>query len=247
MTLEQRLSETLHEVDRFDPSPDLFARVSSSLEEDAAHRRRVLHGWLASLASFAVVVVYLGLFVSRDSSGSLVVPHWAIELLQSILLIAIVILLAPLIRRFGGLYVADVFRLDAVTGSRFLRLLDTAYYLVFAGAILMGVTMVGLEYPVRLGRGLEQTFGRIAVVLGLMGVFHAVNLLVMPLIGLVFSSTVRRAARARAGAAAPPLSDAAARVDRIITRIVWALATTVAIAAVLAIGIVFGIGVARDL
>ena len=40
MTLEQVLSATLHSADDYDPSPDLFAKVQRSIDEDRAHRRR---------------------------------------------------------------------------------------------------------------------------------------------------------------------------------------------------------------
>ena len=41
MTVEQRLRDALHRADGYAPSPDLFARVQRSIEEDRAHRRRM--------------------------------------------------------------------------------------------------------------------------------------------------------------------------------------------------------------
>ncbi|MBI2237588.1 MAG: hypothetical protein HYU54_03565, partial [Actinobacteria bacterium] len=41
MSLEERLREVLRRTDEYEPSPDLFARVRRSIEEDAAHRRRI--------------------------------------------------------------------------------------------------------------------------------------------------------------------------------------------------------------
>lgn len=242
MTLEQRLAEALREVDAYEPSPDLFVRVERSLDEDHAHRRRVGVAWLSAMASLSAIVVYLGLLASRSDSGQLVIPIWAMALIENVILAALVFLLAPVIRRFGGFYVADVFHLDPETGIRFLRLLDLAYYLVFGGVILIGMSIGGLDGSEDLGTSLQSAAGRIAVLLLLIGGLHALNLLAMPFVGLVFSSTVRRAARARAGAAAPAESAAAARVDRIAATIVWVLAALVAIGALIGTGIVIGAG-----
>lgn len=220
MTLEQRLSEALHEVDGFEPSPDLFARVNRSLDEDAIHRRRVHITWLATAASLAAVIVYLGLLVTRTPTGLLVVPRWALELLETIVLVVLVFVLAPVIRRFGRFYVADVFRLDPGTGERFMRLLEIAYYLVFFGAILEGVNLVRLERQVPIGPAAESTLESIAAVLLVIGLFHAATLLGLPVVGLVFSSIVRRSERRRAGVAAPDVSPRALQADRIASWIV---------------------------
>ncbi|MGH8873267.1 MAG: hypothetical protein ACRDWS_14995 [Acidimicrobiia bacterium] len=245
MTLEQRLSETLHEVDSFEPSPDLYARVSRSLDEDRARRRRATLVWLASLASAAIVMVCLGLLVFRDRGGFLVVPRWGVELLETVVLVTIVLLLAPLIRRFGGFYVSEVFRLDPPVGDRFLRLLDIAYYLVFSGRILSDADLTGLGGAVRLGVELEAALDRIAWVLTMMGALHAGTLLALPVVGLVFSSVVRRARRLQAGALAPDVSPQALQADRLASWIVWALAALVVVGALLTIGVVIGVGLDR--
>jgi hypothetical protein len=215
MTLEQRLTEALHEVDGFEPSPDLFARVARSLDEDQIHRRRIRTAWLASLASFAAVVVYLGLLVTRTSTGALVVPRWVVELLEVVILVTLVLLLAPLISRFGRFYVADVFRLDPLTGERFMSLFEIAYYLVFFGFIIQDPDLTRLGGMVQLGPGLEETFETVAVMLLLLGLIHAATLFGLPLVGLVFSSVVRRAERHHAGADAPPVSGNAVQADRV--------------------------------
>jgi len=220
MTLEQQLSEALHEVDGFEPSPDLFARVTRSLDEDQVHRRRIRGAWLASLASFAAVVVYLGLTVTRTSSGALVVPRWVLESLEAAVLVTLALLLAPLISRFGKSYVSDVFRLDPGTGERFMSLLEIAYYLVFFGGILRGTNLTRLRGMVQLGPGLEEIFETVAVMLLFLGLIHAATLFGLPLVGLVFSSLVRRAERSHAGPGAPPVSENAVRADRVAAWIV---------------------------
>jgi hypothetical protein len=245
MTLEQRLSDALHEVDSFDPSPDLFARVARSVEEDAAHRRRAQVAWLAAVGSLAAVVVYLGLMVTRSRAGSLIVPGWALELLEKMVSVGLVFLLAPVIRRFGGQYVSDVFRLDPATGTRFMRLLDIAYYLILLGFIIANAEVTPLGRPTLLRSGLESVLDGLASLLLLVGALHAANLMVLPVVGLVFSSAVRRAARHRAGIAAPPVSPKAVQADRVSSWIVW-LSTVLLFAAVLlTIGIVIGTGLGR--
>ncbi len=245
MTLEQRLSAALHEVDGFEASPDLFARVRRSLEEDAAHRRRLGIAWFAAVASVAAVIVYLGLLITRSPAGILVIPMWAVELLETTVMVALVLVLAPIIRRFGGIYVSDVFRLDPGAGTRFLQLLDIAYYLVFFAVILLGVSLIRLDGIAPAGAALDQSFLRVGVLLLVMGLFHAATLFGLPVIGLVFSSTVRRVERHRAGAAAPEVSSRALQADRLASWIVWLTAGLMLVGALVGVGIVIGVGVAR--
>jgi hypothetical protein len=244
MTLEQRLSEVLHKVDDFEPSPDLFARVNRSLEEDQAHRRRAVVAWLSIVASVAAIIVYLGLFTSRSPDGFLVIRVWVVELLETVVLVAIVLVLAPVIRRFGGLYVADVFRLDPGTGDRFLRLLDIAYYLVFFGGILEGVSLRDLDLLARVGPELESALERLGAILLVMGLFHAATLLALPVVGLVFSSNVRRVERLQAGEGAGVASARATQADRIAARIVWGLAALLVVGALVGVGTMVGLGLA---
>jgi len=234
MTLEQRLTEALHEVDGFEPSPDLFSRVTRSLDEDQVHRRRIRTAWLASLASFAAVVVFLGLLATRTSTGALIVPRWVLELLEGAVLVTLALLLAPLISRFGKFYVADVFRLDPVTGDRFIRLLEIAYYLVFFGRILQGANLSRLLGMVQLGPGLEALFETVAVMLLFLGLIHATTLFGLPLVGLVFSSVVRRAERHHAGVDAPPVSEKAVQADRVAA---WVVRVVIGL---LLVGALFG-------
>lgn len=243
MTLEQRLSAALHEVDGFEPSPDLYARVRRSLEEDAAHRRRMGIIWFAAVASVAAVIIYLGLLITRSPAGILVIPMWAVELLETMVLVALVLMLAPIIRRFGGIYVSDVFRLDPGAGIKFLQLLDIAYYLVFSGVILRGVSLMRLDRMVPAGAALDESLVRFGVLLLIMGLFHAATLFGLPVIGLVFSSTVRRVERRRAGAAAPEVSSRALQADGVASWIVWVAAGLILAGALVAVGVGIGGGV----
>ena len=64
MTFEQLVGDALRAADDFDPSPDLFAKVQRSIDEDAAHRRRVRRAVAWATASVVAAVVYLLVTVS---------------------------------------------------------------------------------------------------------------------------------------------------------------------------------------
>ena len=79
MSLERLLTETLHEADAYEPSPDLFARVERSLEEDAAHRRRVRIGVASVIGGLVGAAAFLIATSSPGPFGSPAVPAWALE------------------------------------------------------------------------------------------------------------------------------------------------------------------------
>ncbi len=242
--IEERLTETLRQADGYLPSPDLFGRVRRSIDEDLAHRRRTRRVLASVALAVAGGVGALALFVSVDGSGGLVVRRWVIELWESAVLVGLTVALGPAIRRFGRTYAAGVFRLEKASGWRFLRLLDIAYYLVFAGIILVGVDgSSALGAQVELSSALEGTATRIAFLLAVMGGLHALTLLVLPAVGLIFSSSVRRALRAEAGADAPALSAAAEQADRVARSIVWIAAAGVIVVLLVAVGLAVGVNI----
>lgn len=213
MNLEQRLVDALHQADDFQPSPDLFARLGRSLEEDRASRRRRLTV-VAGAVSLALAVGWW-LAVSTDRSGSdLTIDGWRLVAVYLVLATTAVVALGPHIRRFGSAFIADVFHLSPPTGVRFLAVLDIAYYLGFSGLILVDADVWVLDRPVTLLFGLEDVAFRLALLLGVMGTLHALNIAVLPALGIVFNSIVRLDRRRRLGALAPPESSRARRVDR---------------------------------
>ena len=77
------------------------------------------------------------------------------------------------------------------TGTRLLGLLDLAYFLVFAGYILVTSR---LEEPIAylavdIGDQLEDALFRVAGLLLAMGLLHALTLVALPVVALVFNST----------------------------------------------------------
>jgi hypothetical protein len=111
---------------------------------------------------------------------------WRIlELITTAILVTIVIVLGPFIKRFGKSYAAEVFRANPGTGKGFIVLMDFAYYLVFGAYVLF--TLV-LNRPDAWGDAanaaqLKVETTKVAGILLLMGVLHGVNLLLLPIIG----------------------------------------------------------------
>lgn len=232
MTIEERLTDALHEADRFEPSPDLFARVGRSITEDLAHRRRMVRNYLSILVGLLLITGYFALVVSSGTTGETTIAAWEIRLFQLAVLGVLVIVLGPNIRRFARSYVADIFHLSPETGDRFLAVLDVAYYLVFAGLILVDADFGPLETEVALGAALNESAVAFGFLLLVMGLLHAMNIMAMPFLGLVFNSMTRLALRREAGAAAPPETLRARSADRnarafVIALVVAALALAV--------------------
>jgi hypothetical protein len=214
MTIERRLIDALHQLDAFDPSPDLFARVERSLAEDRAFRRRRIFIALSVVAGVAGIVAWLTYSTKRGLAGNLFIEGWRLSLAYLALAGTTVITLAPHIRRFGRSFIDDVFHLSPETGGRFLTVLDIAYYTAFLGLILVDADAWGLGERLLLLPALEEFVFRYALALAVMGVLHAVNIAFLPVLGLIYNSIVRIDLRRRAGDQAPPESMRAQTADR---------------------------------
>lgn len=108
---------------------------------------------------------------------------WVIELIVDLLLVGIVVILGPLIRRFGRAYAGDVFRANPRTGKSYLVLMDVAYYLIFTAYILFTVSFVPDASWDSVGAQLQDQVVRVAGMLLVMGLLHGLNVLSLPLIG----------------------------------------------------------------
>jgi hypothetical protein len=245
MSLEERLIKTLHRADDFEPSPDLFARMERSLEEDLRHRRRVR--WVAAslVAGALAIAFFLRAVIAVSSEGRLTAPGWALILLTITGQVVLVLSLGPTLRRFGRPLIADVFRLDPATGDRFVALLDIAFYLFLFGAILVRVDLQAWNRTVILGDDAWEWTARFAVFLLAMGIAHVFIVGLLPLIGLFFSSIVRRDRRRRASAAAPPVSARALQAERVVRLIVWGIAGMAVIGTLAGVGVFLLVGVFR--
>ncbi len=188
MTVEQRLINALRADVPVEPSPDLWSRVVHSIEEDRAHRRRVLFSFLAVIAVAAALFVIAIVNVIDTPNGQQVrIP--AMELIETIALVSLVAVLGPAIRRFGRGYAHDLWRTTPEMPTSLLRLLDVAYLLVFGGYILLTTYFdFGPSTAVVAGQ-VEAMMQRVGGLLLIMGLLHAATIVTLPLVALVSNST----------------------------------------------------------
>jgi len=188
-TLEQRLSDALNAgAHHTRPAPDLFARVTASIEDDR-RRRMLLRRGLAVVASSIATLISLGLGLSTQRNGRLVMPWWALEIIGTVVLIAMALWLGPFIKRFGRAYAADVFRANPRTGKSYIVLTDIVYYLIFTAYILFTSRFEpdrGWDSVVNASQAQASVF-RVAGILLIIGVLHGLNIVLMPVLGRLFS------------------------------------------------------------
>jgi hypothetical protein len=194
VSVEHLLRQTLHRADTYEVSPDLFARVTRSIEEDRAHRRRVRAaiGW--SLAGVLAVAVYL-VAMAEVVDGRVTWPWWSLEILTAAILVTLILVVGPLIRRFGGIFASSVFAANPSTAQHFLRVLDVAYYLVFSAFVVIETQVVPRDEWLGSNGTMVHIDGlaeRVGAMLLMMGVLHAVTIALLPVLGVVFSSIWRQ-------------------------------------------------------
>jgi hypothetical protein len=201
MNVEQRLVNALRTGDQVEPSPDLWTRVVHSIEEDRAHRRRVGTSAAAAVGTLVALVV-VGAFALTDGPIGRFVRLPVMELIETIALVALVVVLGPAIRRFGRGYAADLWPVTPATAAALLRLLDVAYVLVFGGFILMTVdfdfassgrpavecVLSSVECHTVQSQ-IESACIRLGGLILVMGLLHAVTIVVLPVVALVSNST----------------------------------------------------------
>lgn len=187
MSLEQRLSDAFRQAERVEPSPDLWSRVVHSIEEDRAHRRRLV-GATAASAVMVAAVVLTGVLNVRDVPRGRAIDRDLMMVLELISVVTLTLVLGPAIRRFGRHYAEDLWPTATRFATRLLRLLDIAYGLVFAGYILL-TTRVGGENLIE--EQLADAALRVGGLLLLMGVLHALTLMALPVAALIDNATRR--------------------------------------------------------
>jgi hypothetical protein len=215
LDLEQRLIEAFADArTAVEENPDLFARVTRSLEDSVARRR-----WRRAMAGWGLVYVVantaLVLALSDFDNGRFNVKWWIIELMTNIVLVSLAVGLGPFIKRFGRAYAADVFRANPRTGKSYLVLTDVAYYLIFTSFVLFTVTFVEpADWSRSTGAQLKDEVARIGGILLIMGILHAANVVALPVIGGLLSSNKRlgeqdinRSTGASGPPSAPPLGE----------------------------------------
>ena len=188
MNVEERLITALRRTDTYEPSPDLWSRVVHSIEEDRAHRRRVVRTAALIGASLAGLVLCAALALEDGGTGQRI-DHVPLEVLETVGLVGLVLGLGPAVRRFGRGYCDDMFRSSSGFAASLLRVLDAAFYLVFAGYILLSVDLEAPDRSAVLADQLAETTARVGGLLLAMGLLHAVTFLSIPVLALVHNST----------------------------------------------------------
>ncbi|MGA8977598.1 MAG: hypothetical protein WB473_00630 [Pedococcus sp.] len=191
--LEDRLHEALAAEARTRvPSADLFTRVVDSIHDDHRRRRRrrlAIGAWAATLTATLTAVLAL---TPRGKDG-LDMPWWILEVGTTAALLAIALWLGPFIKRFGRAYAADVFHDNPLTGKSYIVLTDIVYYLIFAAYILFSVHFAPQsEWKNVVSERVtaeQLTFevARIGGILLIIGILHGVNIVLMPVLGRLFS------------------------------------------------------------
>src|SRR3954452_6645090 len=189
--LESRLHEALGDVgDHNQPSPDLFARVVGSIADDRArrrHHRRVALAWAVGAAVAVALTISL---TPRDEEG-LHMPWWILEIATDLVLVATAVWLGPFTKRFGRAYAADVFHDNPLTGKSYIVLTDIVYYLIFAAFILMTASFApvwGNQFTgLVTAEQVQASVLRIGAILLIIGLLHGVNIVLMPVLGRLFS------------------------------------------------------------
>ncbi len=187
--LETRLHDALGETGAdTEPAPDLFARVVGSIADDRVrrgHARRVVLTWVAGVALGTLLTVTL---TPKDEEG-LHMPWWILEIATNLALVGIAVWLGPFIKRFGRAYAADVFHDNPLTGKSYIVLTDIVYYLIFTAYILFTVRV---EAPAYYGGDVHPDLVKVELVriggiLLIIGVLHGLNIVIMPVLGRLFS------------------------------------------------------------
>lgn len=134
-----------------------------------------------ALTAFAALIAV----VTDFREGELFMDWRILEVITTAILVVIVIVLGPFIKRFGKSYAAEVFRANPGTGKSFIVLMDFAYYLVFGAYVLFTPVFNPPDTWSQTANAaqLKVETMKIAGVLLLMGVLHGVNLLMLPIIG----------------------------------------------------------------
>ncbi|RYU12392.1 hypothetical protein [Nocardioides iriomotensis] len=186
--LEDRLRETLTSDTSGAPSPDLFARVRDSIDGDRV-RRRTRNRALALGAAVVAALAAAVLILTPYENGRPAMPWWFLELFTTGVLVAMALWLGPFIKRFGRAYAADVFHDNPLTGKSYIVLTDIVYYLIFAAYILFTVNFErAIDWnPTVDADQLKVETARIAGILLIIGVLHGVNIVLMPVLGRLFS------------------------------------------------------------
>jgi hypothetical protein len=200
--IENRLSEAFGESAE-PAAPDLFDRVVGSIADDRIRRARRRQFLGVGLLIVAAVLTLLVTLVPRQN-GDLMLPWWTLELATNAVLVVLAFWLGPFIKRFGRAYAADVFHDNPMTGKSYIVLTDIVYYLIFAAYVLFTVNFEpGFSWGLYVTAAqVKDECMRLGGILLIIGVLHGVNLVLLPVLGRLFSMNRRLGPRPPAGESA---------------------------------------------
>ena len=191
--LEDRLHDALAaEGNSRHPSPDLFTRVVEGIDHDRSRRRHLVRDVAMWLAGVAVVVAAVLVLTPRREEG-LAMPWWILEVGTNLVLLGVALWLGPFIKRFGRAYAADVFHDNPLTGKSYIVLTDIVYYLIFAAYILFTLSVAPREgwgnqiSELVSANQVTHELTRVGGILLIIGILHGLNIVLMPVLGRLFS------------------------------------------------------------
>lgn len=195
--VERKLRDALSPETTPLPAPDLFDRVRGSIADDRRRRRRIRRAAGLGAAVIVLLVATVWITTPKLANGWPVMDWWILELFTTALLVGLALWLGPFIKRFGRAYAADVFHDNPQTGKSYIVLTDIVYYLIFTAYILFtvnfepraswGVTVLPAQ--------VEYEAARVGGILLIIGVLHGLNIVLMPVLGRLFSLNRRLSGR----------------------------------------------------
>ncbi|TCC35786.1 hypothetical protein [Kribbella speibonae] len=187
--VERRLYDALDPAAARPPAPDLFDRVLGSIADDRIRRRRIVRSTATLTLAVLLLTATVLIFTPRTGTGDLLLDWWVLELFTDVLLIGLALWLGPFIKRFGRAYAADVFHDNPQTGKSYIVLTDIVYYLIFTAYILFTVSFQPRETWSIVVTASQAGFeaGRIGGILLIIAVLHGLNIVLMPVLGRLFS------------------------------------------------------------
>ena len=187
--VERRLFDALDPAATQPSAPDLFERVLGSIADDRVRRRRIVRAAAALILVVSLLTAMVLLFTPRTVAGDLLLEWWILELFTNGLLIGLALWLGPFIKRFGRAYAADVFHDNPQTGKSYIVLTDIVYYLIFTAYILFTISFQPRENWTFFVGPAQAGFeaARLGGILLIIGVLHGLNIVLMPVLGRLFS------------------------------------------------------------
>jgi hypothetical protein len=188
--VERRLYDALDPAATRPPAPDLFDRVLGSIADDRIRRRRIVRTAATLILAVLLLTATVLIFTPRaGATGDLLLDWWILELFTDVLLIGLALWLGPFIKRFGRAYAADVFHDNPQTGKSYIVLTDIVYYLIFSAYILFTVSFQPRDRWSIIVTAPQAGFeaGRIGGILLIIGILHGLNIVLMPVLGRLFS------------------------------------------------------------